>query len=356
MNKTGGIIVGVLALVVGGFVLVNTTDQTSDAGDATQIQVATSFYPLQFALEQIVGEAGEVINIGAGRDPHDFRPSTRDIANLKQADVVVLQGADFEPWGDDIQASLEVDGVPVLIATSDIELHEGGHDHTEDESKEGDHADEHHKEEIHDEATEYAHQDEHEGEHHDDHESTTQTDTHDDSHDHGAYDPHTWVDPVLMGETVEYLADELAALDPTNAQMYQDNAAALQAELTRLHTEYQDRLANCSLSEVITSHEAFGYVGDRYDFEIHTIAGLSTQDTPSVTKLAELEGKAAEGVGAILLEENSITAYGETLARETGLQTLSVNPIAYVIPAGADYFSLMRDNLTTFAVALDCNE
>ena len=66
--------------------------------------------------------------------------------------------------------------------------------------------------------------------------------------------------------------------------------------------------------------------------------------------------EAAEGTGAILLEESSITAYGETLARETGLQTLSLNPIAYVIPDGEDYLTLMQKNLGAFAVALKCDE
>jgi ABC-type Zn uptake system ZnuABC Zn-binding protein ZnuA len=75
-----------------------------------------------------------------------------------------------------------------------------------------------------------------------------------------------------------------------------------------------------------------------------------------MTTLAELRAEAAEGIGAILLEENSITAYGETLARETGLQTLSLNPIAHIIPANETYLTLMRKNLDSFATALVCNE
>ena len=71
--------------------------------------------------------------------------------------------------------------------------------------------------------------------------------------------------------------------------------------------------------------------------------------------LAALREEAAEGIGAILLEESSITAYGETLARETGLQTLSLNPISYVIPDGEDYLTLMQKNLDAFAFALKCD-
>ena len=360
MNKTVGIIVGVALLIGVGFVLVSGQNQEQNSSNEAGLAVTTSFYPLQFALERIVGDLGEVTNIGAGRDPHDFRPSTQDMLKLKQADVVVLQGANFEPWGNDVQSSLVADGVPVIIATTDIELHEGGHDHGEDEHNEDEHADEHH-----DEESEHAHEqeshDEHEDEQHEEDyneaiHAEVHEDVHEEEHDHGAYDPHTWVDPVLFSEMVKYLAAEIALLDPNNAQTYLNNAAALQVELEALDTQYENRLANCALDEVITSHDAFGYLGDRYGFKIHSIAGLSTQDTPSATTLAELRAEAAEGIGAILLEENSITAYGETLSRETGLQTLSINPISYIIPTGADYFSLMQDNLGTFAVALNCNE
>jgi len=341
MKQTVGIIVGASLLIGGGFLLASSQNQDSDR-DAG-LAVATSFYPLQFAMERIVGDLGVVTNIGAGRDPHDFRPSTQDMVQLKQADVVVLQGAEFEPWGDDVQASLQADNVLVIIATDDIDLHEGGHDHEAEVYMEDEHADE-----MHGDSSEHSHEEEDHDEHEDEH--------HEEDHDHGAYDPHTWLDPLLMSEMVAHLAEKISLLDPANADTYMNNAAALQAELTSLHTQYENRLANCALDEVITSHEAFGYLGDRYDFKVHAIAGLSTQDTPSATTLADLRTEAAQGIGAILLEENSITAYGETLARETGLQTLGINPISYVIPDGADYFSLMEDNLRTFAVALQCNE
>ncbi len=302
--------------------------------------LATSFYPLQFALERIVGDLGVVTNIGEGKDPHDFEPTTQDILTLQKADLVVLQGADFEPWGDDVITQLKSDKVPVVLATADIKLQEGGHHHEdEDEHEEG-----HEHEDEHDEESEE-----------DDHEIEHEEEGHDE-HDHGAFDPHTWLDPVLFGEMVEHITEAIITLDPENASTYQANASALQSELAKLDTEYKNRLTNCELDEVITSHDAFSYVAKRYNFEVHSIAGLSTQDTPSVTTLAELKEEAEEGISVILLEENSITAYGETLARETGLKTLGINPIAYIIPSEENYMTLMQKNLDTFSTALKCNE
>lgn len=351
-------IIAALALFVGGWYFVTGNTEWGSQTSADGLAIATSFYPLQFALEGIVGDLGTVTNVGAGRDPHDFKPSTQDMVTLQQADLVVLQGADFEPWGDDVKVRLEADGVRVAIATADLELHEGGHAHD-------DHGDEHNENKAHDDGhageshdDEHAHEDEHDNDHAEDvHDESHDDETHTDEHDHahGAYDPHTWLSPVLFSQMIDHLTKEVIAIDPDNAATYEANAAALKTELATLDSEYSDRLANCALDEVITSHDAFGYVADEYNFSVHAIAGLSTQDTPSITTLAELRAEAEEGIGAILLEENSITAYGETLARETGLETLSVNPIAYVIPAGEDYFSLMRANLDTFASALSCD-
>jgi zinc transport system substrate-binding protein len=376
MKNTVKIIIVVALLSGGVYFLSNNQDAETTTIDKPALSITTSFYPLEFALERIVGEFGTVTNIGDGRDPHDFRPSVQDMVTMQQSDLVVLQGADFESWGDDVTARLEADGVQVAIATANIELHEGGHDHGEEHALEADHTDESHTDEHADDSHDDDHADEHKEDSHDDehkedshddgheedeHEADVHGDesneaSHDDEDEHGAYDPHTWLDPVLFSEMVEHLTEKIVTLDPSNAVVYRENAAALQAELVTLAAEYAARLTNCELDEVITSHDAFGYLADRYNFKVHSIAGLSTQDTPSVTTLAELRAEAAEGIGAILLEENSITAYGETLARETGLQTLSLNPIAYIIPANETYLTLMQSNLDSFAIALACNE
>lgn len=322
MKYKVGIIAATLLLIGAWYVMsVRQGNVPSTHSTDNKLMVATSFYPLEFALTRIIGDLEAVTNVGAGKDPHDFEPTVQNILTMQKADLVVLQGADFEPWGDDVTARLEADGVPVILATTDIALHEGGHHHDEDEPEE-EHGDEYEEAE----------------------------------HNHGAYDPHTWLDPVLFSETVGYLTKEIANLDPANAALYRENGRVLQAELAELNTEYKNRLSNCELDEVITSHEAFGYLAERYNFAVHSIAGLSTQDTPSISTLAELKTEAAEGISAILLEENSVAAYGETLARETGLVTLSVNPVEYLIPNGEDYFTLMRNNLDTFAAALKCHE
>lgn len=350
----------VTIVLLGGWYLVTENQSTGKDANASDqqtetITIATSFYPLEHALERLVGDQGTVVNIGAGKDPHEFTPTTKNMVTLQQADMVVLQGADFEPWGDDIVARLEADNVPVVLATTDLELRTGGHEHNSKDEDAHDHDEAHGHEEDTDDYS--AHEDETD---HDQDEETVvheeALDTHTDTHEHGNYDPHTWLSPTLFSETVTHLTDELVTLDPANEATYQANAATLQADLDALDAKYKNTLSNCMLDEVITSHDAFGYVAGQYNFTIHSLAGLSTQDTPSAQTLAILKEEAEEGIGAILLEQNSIAAYGETLARETNLQTLSINPISYAVAEDDDYITLMEQNLTAFATALECNE
>lgn len=369
MQKTISILIALLVLGAGAWYFA-TLDREHDHDDHTdelvakepvradgEFTIATSFYPLAFALETLTAGVATVTNIGAGQDPHDIQLSAANVQAMETADFVVLQGAGLEPWTEDIKAQLERAEVPVLLATAKLNLREGDHSH--------DHAEEEHAAE-HDHAHDEAHGDEHghtTDTHSEDEHVTEEAHSHDehghdehDHHDHGAYDPHTWLDPVLFSETVGELVEALSTLDPENATLYAERGAALQAELATIHTAYETRLATCTYREVITSHDAFSYVGARYGFTIHTIAGLSTQDQPSAQTLAMLGEEVAEGgVGAILLEENSIAAYGETLAAETGLRTLSINPIAYAIPDGETYLTMMEQNLAVFADALQCS-
>jgi len=355
MKYAIGIIIALL-LIAGGWFLVNQNTPSSNSTVNTEkdsLVIATSVYPLEFIFTEIAGEYADVVNVGAGADPHDFQPTTQNIATLNGADLVALQGADLEPWGEKISAQLATAGVPVFVATKDIALHafeEDGHEEHDE------HGDEHHDEEGHDEHhDEETHKEDDHDDHGDEHHDEEEHDEHEDEHAHGEFDPHVWLDPVLLSEVVGHATEALTDVDPAHTSKYESNAQELQVKLGVLHSEYEATLSRCTLDEVITSHDAFGYVADRYDIEIHSIGGLSTQDTPSAVILAELKEEAEEGVGAILLEANSVSAYGETLARETGLQTLSVSPIAYV-SGEENYFSLMRSNLVSLSTALQCNE
>ena len=372
-------IIGAIALIGGGFLIFSSPSDTPSREAVRadgEFTIVASFYPLAFALETIAGDAATVVNISEGRDPHDYRPSARDLERMQQADLVVLQGAGLEPWGEDVRETLEAAGVPVSIATQPLSLHEAGAEHAHEDEHTHEDEDEHTQE--HEDAHEHENEDEHEGEHDAEHmvahdEDHTHEDTHeheeesahknedeaehahDHAHDHGGLDPHTWLDPVRFGESVDYLRDIVRELDPERAATYQENAAALRAELAELDTAYAAALEGCAADSAIVSHDAFGYLADRYGLTMHPIAGLSTADTPSAAQLAALREKAREsGSQAVLTEESAVTEFAETVARETDLTVLPMNPIAFAIKDGDDYISLMRGNLESLQTAYAC--
>jgi len=110
----------------------------------------------------------------------------------------------------------------------------------------------------------------------------------------------------------------------------------------------------------VTSHEAFGYLADRYGLRQEGVAGISPDAEPDARRLAELADLARdEGVTTVFTESAVSPRIAETLAREAGgLRTEVLSPLETLTPrqerAGADYFRVMDDNLDKIARALGC--
>ena len=109
---------------------------------------------------------------------------------------------------------------------------------------------------------------------------------------------------------------------------------------------------------IVTGHEAFGYLARRYNLELVAIAGLSPDAEPDPRRLAELTDLVRQrGVTTIFTEELVSPKVAETLAREAGVTTAVLHTIEGLESEGepgADYFSLMRDNLAALRQALGC--
>lgn len=292
--------------------------------------IVTSFYPLAFMTKQIVGDKANVINMAGSVDVHDYDPSPQDLVKLNEADLVVFQGAELEPWTDGVIPELKSKGVIAIEVSHDLALakmeerddHEGDHKEEKDkhnkEEEKGDEKDEHH---------------------------------------HGEFDPHTWLDPVLAQNMVDEILGAVVTMDSANKTFYQANAQALKSRFVQLDQTFQSGLSKCANEELIISHDAYGYLVRRYNFKVHTISGLSTNDEPSAKILAELKAEAEEGITHILVEENNTSRFADTLARETGLRMLPANPLGRgTLDSQKDFFDIMQENLNSFKTALNCQE
>jgi zinc transport system substrate-binding protein len=163
-------------------------------------------------------------------------------------------------------------------------------------------------------------------------------------------DPHVWLDPVRYARIVERIGQSLGA---------EEAASKLVARLEDLNAEYREGLANCERHELVTSHEAFAYLAQRYGLEQIPITGLSPEAEPQPADLAHVVDLVKErGVTTIYFETLVSPRIADTVARETGAETAVLDPIEGLTPAeiakGEDYFTRMRANLQALEEGLGC--
>jgi zinc transport system substrate-binding protein len=164
-------------------------------------------------------------------------------------------------------------------------------------------------------------------------------------------DPHVWLDPLRYAKIVERTGQALGE---------EQGAAKLVARLQGLDAEYRDGLANCERHEIVTSHEAFAYLAERYGLEQIPITGLSPEAEPRPADLAHVVQLVEDrGVTTIYYETLVSPRIAETVARETGTTTAVLDPIEGLTPAelakGEDYFTRMRANLRALEEGLGCS-
>ena len=171
-------------------------------------------------------------------------------------------------------------------------------------------------------------------------------------------DPHVWLDPTQMQAIGTVIRDALVDLDASAADRYRAMAETFDAALGALDEEFTAGLADCERRDLVTAHDAFGWMADRYDLTPQPIAGLSPDEEPSAERIAELaELVETEGVTTIFTESLVSPRVAETLAREAGVATAVLDPIeglADDADARADYFSLIRANLAELQEGLGC--
>jgi zinc transport system substrate-binding protein len=285
-------------------------EQASGFAPDGRLDVVTAFYPLQFLSERIGADAVEVTQLTKpGAEPHDVELNPRQVADITDAGLVVhLKG--FQPAVDEAveqqaeDRSLDVGSAVELLAPA-----EDDHEHVPGEPE----------------------------------------------HAEGPTDPHVWLDPVRFAAIADKLAERLGQADPDRAAAYTERAKTLHSDLTRLDTEYATALKTCARRELVTSHTAFRYLADRYHLTEVGITGISPESEPSPQRLAHVAEEAkATGTTTIFFETLVSPKVAETIAREVGAATAVLDPIEGLTEPGADYFTVMRSNLTALTTALGC--
>jgi zinc transport system substrate-binding protein len=277
---------------------------------ADRAAITAGFYPMAWLAEEVGGAAVAVRTLTKpGAEPHDLELAPRQLAELGKAKLVIYVKG-LQPAVDEaVQQHAEDRGLDAASLVKTLPPPADGHEA----------ADGHEQPEA-------------------------------------GHDPHIWLDPARMATVASKLGERLAEADPGQAAAYRANAKALAAELGKLDTEFSTGLRDCPRKSIVTAHAAFGYLADRYGLTQISIAGIDPQSEPSPKRLAELTHEVRDSGATTVFTETLVSPkVAETLAREAGVRTATLDPVEGVAEgSGADYLSLMRQNLRTLRTALSC--
>jgi len=163
-------------------------------------------------------------------------------------------------------------------------------------------------------------------------------------------DPHVWLDPIRYAQVTREIASALG--EPVQSAPFVRRLAALDRELAR-------GLEGCERRTIVTSHAAFGYLAARYGLRQVALVGLAPEAEPSPATVARLADTVrATGASTVFTEPLVAPELAETVAREAGAVTATLDPLEALTPgeegSGADYFGVMRKNLAALRQALGC--
>ncbi|MDB2242017.1 metal ABC transporter substrate-binding protein [Halorubrum ezzemoulense] len=261
-----------------------------------------AFFTLNDWANEVAGDNASFEDpVDVGQLGHGWTPDGTLAADVAATDAFVYLDSPEFAWAQDLAATLESDYD--TVATVDVldglegDLLEWNHSHGES------HDGESHDEEGHDEG-------DHDGQGHDE-----------GDHDNGTrYDPHVWTDPVLAAEMVDTIATGLGEADPDNAEAYAANAEAYAADLDAIDDALRSIAEDAARDvAVLAGHNSFQYLEARYGFRLRSPVGVSPQNEPTQSEIADtIDLVDAEGIDVVLYDRFQSPRLAESIVENSG--------------------------------------
>jgi len=144
-------------------------------------------------------------------------------------------------------------------------------------------------------------------------------------------------------------------VDSTFAKRFDEFARRIEARLDALDTRYAEQLTSCQGATLVTSHEAFGYLADRYGLVQVGITGIDPEVDPSPKRLREVRQIVEDaGVTTLFFEILVSPKVTQTLADDLGVATAVLDPIEGHVDVERDYLQIMDANLDALTAGLNC--
>ena len=312
----GSIRLMMLAVALAGLSAAGVGCGRGEAAD-DRLQIVASIQPLADLARQVAGDDGRArvsVIVPPGVTPHGFEMSTERTRRLARADVVLVVGLGLDRWAERaaerIAGDARVLSMAQMLGRDDADHHH--HHHHHDHDHDHDHGD----------------------------------------HDHSGPNPHLWLDPVLARQWVLALGEELAQMSPEHAGHFRDNAAAVADSLDALHAEHEQALAQVPRRQLVSFHNAFDLLAERYGLEV--VAHLTPVELSPGGEVVPARLRAAIAavrhyeLEVIYAEPQFPDAAVRALRSETGVRVLRLDPLGNPDREGYEtYQAMMRSNLAT---------
>jgi manganese/zinc/iron transport system substrate-binding protein len=279
---------------------------------ATPYRVTATIGMVTDIVQRVAGDRAQVTGIiGAGVDPHLYKPTRNDVAALMRADVIFYSGLMLEGKMADTLVRVARDGKRVFAVT---ELIDESYLLEPPEMQ-------------------------------------------------GHHDPHVWMDPRGWMKAVEAVAQALGKYDPTNADHYQSNATTLVTELEKLDAYARRCIASIPEKSrvLITAHDAFNYFGRAYKLDVRGIQGISTESEAGLHEINRLiDFIVSNGVKAVFVEtsvaDKNVRALIEGARSRSHALVIGGELFSDAMGAAGTYegtyLGMMDHNITTITRAL----
>lgn len=241
---------------------------SAPAAAATKpLHVVASFSVLADVVRQVGGKYVDVkCLVPPNGDPHQFEPSPDNAMNLKNADLTFLSGEGLERWFEKLAKASGYQGTPSVVSMG-IKLRE--------RQRKGQISD----------------------------------------------DPHVWNSPLNVQVWVTNIEQTLSAADPADAVDYKANADRYRKALQQLDADAHAKFDSIPQvrRKILTSHDAFGYLGRDYGIEFLSPLGLSTEAEASAADVAKLIDQVKkENVKIYFIETSNDPRLVQQIATATG--------------------------------------
>ncbi len=245
-------------------------------------------------------EVRSIVPIGG--DPHRYEATPDDAALLAKADLILINGLTFEGWINEVIANSGSKAMVKLITAGIQPI----------------------SSQIHS----------------------------------GATDPHAWMDAENGLIYIRNIRDGLIAIDPQNANFYEQQHARYSLQLAALHQYIQSRMATIPPQHriLITSHDAFSYFGKKYGLTVSAMMGVSTEADAQTSDMERVVNALEKNkVPAIFIESTINPKMLQQIAKDHGViigGSLYADSVGEPGTPGESYIGMLRHNADVISTAL----